>query len=69
MEYKPEDLIAKSTNVLEDIPPAKIIFQLEGQPPLVLTKDGFIYMGKVVEDTGVAYELFCEWLRCAMASA
>ena len=68
MEYKAEDLIVKSSNALKDIQPSTITFQMEGQPPLVLTKDGFIYMGKIVEDAGVAYELFREWLRCAKAS-
>jgi hypothetical protein len=63
MEYKPEDLVVKSSNALKDIPPSTITFQMEGQPPLVLTKDGFIYMGKIVEDAGVAYELFREWLK------
>lgn len=46
---------------------ANIIFRA-GNPPepvMILSKDGFIYKGKKIEDEGEAYSLFINWLKTA----
>ena len=52
-EQKPED--------------SGIKFRVNGQddPVMVLTSEGFIYKGEVVQDAGEAYKLFVAWLKTA----
>jgi len=43
-----------------------ITFIIVGEEPLILTKSGFVYNGKVIEDAGEAYRLFVVWARSVM---
>ena len=47
----------------------KFIFHstTDGGAPLVLTKEGFYYMGKRIDDIHDAYTRFNEWLKRANA--
>ena len=40
-----------------------VLIPSNGTEVLRLTKDGFIYMGKTIEDTGEAYRLFMSVMR------
>lgn len=48
-----------------------IKFRVNGQdePVMVLTKDGFIYKGQMIEDAGEARQLFVDFLKTANVEA
>lgn len=58
----------KSILVVNENDDPKITFELLGEIVLVLNKAGFIYKGKTVEDAGVAYRLFTDFLERSLSS-
>jgi len=43
--------------------PNRIIFQVDDQVVLELTKDGFIYQGETIKDAGKAYDIFMQAMK------
>lgn len=43
-------------------------FCADGEEPLVLTKEGFYYLGEIVSDKGDAYRLFNEFLNKSVSN-
>lgn len=41
-----------------ETPPIRFHFEGSAEPVLILTKEGFTYLGKTIEDAGEAHSLF-----------
>jgi len=44
----------------------KISFMLDGETVITITKQGFLYRGKMIEDAGEAHHLFIEFMKMAI---